>query len=67
MKQKNFEFLRKRKEATGSETTASMIVPSMNGVQSMKNLQQFSLNNNFKKPEFLSPISKPPMNEVKCP
>jgi hypothetical protein len=44
-----------------------MIMPSSSGVQSMKNLQQFNLNNNFKKPDFLSPISKPPVNDVKCP
>jgi hypothetical protein len=51
LKQKNFEFLRKRKDGHGSETTASMIAPSIQGVQSMKNLHQFSLNNNtLKKP-----------------
>lgn len=46
LKQKNFEFLRKRKDGNGSETTASMIAPSIQGVQSMKNLHQFNLNNN---------------------
>lgn len=50
LKQKNFEFLKKRKDMNGSETTASMIAPSIQGVQSMKNLTQFNLNNNFKKP-----------------
>lgn len=51
LKQKNFEFLRKRKDVNGSETTASMITPSIQGVQSMKNLHQYSLNNNtLKKP-----------------
>lgn len=51
LKQKNFEFLRKRKDVNGSETTASMIAPSIQGVQSMKNLHQFSLNSNsMKKP-----------------
>lgn len=49
LKQKNFEFLRKRKDGNGSETTASMIAPSIQGVQSMKNLHQFSLGSNFKK------------------
>ena len=40
---------------------------SIQGVQSMKNLQQFSLANNFKKHDFLSPTSKQPLNDVKCP
>ena len=50
MKQKNFEFLKKRKEATGPETTSSVILPnSMHGVQSMKNLYQFNQQNALKK------------------
>lgn len=49
MKQKNFEFLKKRKDIGGSEITGSMISPSMQGVHSMKNLQQFNLNT-LKKP-----------------
>lgn len=48
-KQKNFEFLKKRKDFGGSETTGSMIGPAIQGVHSMKNLQQFNLNN-IKKP-----------------
>lgn len=38
----------------------------MQGVQSMKNLQQFYQNGNIKKPEFLSPIPKQ-TNDIKCP
>ena len=50
MKQKNFEFLKKRKEASGPETTSSVIMPnSTHGVQSMKNLYQFNQQNNLKK------------------
>lgn len=67
-KQKNFEFLRKRKEANGSETTSSMISTNhTQGVQSMKNLQQFNMGNNFKKQDFFSPSPKQPINDIKCP
>lgn len=33
----------------------------------MKNLHQFNLGSNFKKQEFLSPSSKQPINDIKCP
>ena len=58
-KQKNFEFLRKRKEANGSETTSSMISTNhIQGVQSMKNLQQLYQNSNLRKPDFFSPMPR---------